>query len=154
MPLWVAGAYPRDAKTGRSRRSEWSGKNPVELFDRANNQATPCSMSCFPPGRIPNFPKCTHSLFFGVAMTLTLLLFVEETEKYHLILFTLTSLCMHILSDLRRTYVLSMLLLILHSYKCQPFFVSLRPSQTCGGTKGGSLSCTRSTRAQATLALL
>ena len=51
---------------------------------------------------------------------------------------------------------------ILHSYKCQPFFMSLRAclpaclpaSQTCGGTKGGSLSCTRSARSQATLALL
>ena len=34
----------------------------------------------------------------------------------------------------------------IHSYKCQTFFVSLRRSQTCGGTKGGSLSCTRSAR--------
>ena len=34
---------------------------------------------------------------------------------------------------------------ILHSYKCQPFLVSLRPaSQTCGGTKGVSLSYTHS----------
>ena len=63
-----------------------------------------CPMSCFPPGRIPNFPKCTHSLFFGVAMTLTLSLFVKETEKYHLILFTLTSICIHIPPDLRLTY--------------------------------------------------